>query len=533
MRGWRPLASVLLALIAAPVFADVISKAPEAVTLTVYRDRPASAQQLRDLGDDDTSGLALVTETRTVELPAGRTRIEFQGVADEIIPASARLDGLPGGVVERNFYYDLLDPGSLIAKSVGTPVSIRRTNPKTGQVSEEPATLVSGPAGVVVKTAEGVEALNCGTGPQALIFDHLPEGLADRPTLSVVADTPVAGRYVLKLSYLMVRVDWSADYVARLSPDGKTLDLTGWLTISNRSSASFGGAPTDVVAGHLARVDPDLPDITPTERSDECWPMGTTSDFPHPPPPPPIAVPAPESMPLMAPPPPMAARGAVVMEMVVTAQKRVSTGQLGDYKLYTLVEPTTVAARQTKQIRFLEQPHVRFETLYVLKAGDLSGAGDDGDPTPTTTTLSFENKDADGLGLSLPAGIVSLRQSQALAGGRELFLGEPKLRDVPVNEPFELEVGEASDVQAKLHTLSDTKVVVGAASKDRTAGEVVVTNAKSEPVIFELRFPSGADGVSIVKESVRHILKNGSLVWRLTVPANGSATLDVTSDTDQ
>jgi len=30
---------------------------------------------------------------------------------------------------------------------------------------------------VVAQTAEGVEALRCGTGPQALVFDHLPPGL--------------------------------------------------------------------------------------------------------------------------------------------------------------------------------------------------------------------------------------------------------------------------------------------------------------------------------------------------------------------
>src|SRR6202162_4592507 len=115
----------------------------------------------------------MIAETRTVDLPAGRTRIEFQGVADAIIPASAALTGLPGRLVERNFDYDLLDPGSLIEKSVGQGVVIRRTNPKTGKVTEEPATLRSGPDGVVAVTSSGVEALNCGTGPQALVFDHL------------------------------------------------------------------------------------------------------------------------------------------------------------------------------------------------------------------------------------------------------------------------------------------------------------------------------------------------------------------------
>jgi len=131
-RGWLAAALVLLAL-PVPGLTDVVSKGPDAVAVTIYRDHPASAESLRGEGDqDDTSGLAMITEERWVDLPAGRTRIEFQGVADAIIPASARLDGLPGGVVERNFDYDLLGPGSLIERSVGREVVIRRANPRTG-----------------------------------------------------------------------------------------------------------------------------------------------------------------------------------------------------------------------------------------------------------------------------------------------------------------------------------------------------------------------------------------------------------------
>jgi hypothetical protein len=246
------LAALALAF-AAPAVADVVSPAPEAVTVTVYRDRPMSAEQLRSEDDDDTSGLAMITETRTVDLPAGRTRVSFEGVADEIIPASAKLEGLPGRLIEHDFDYDLLSPGALIERSLGQGVTLRRTNPKTGKVTEEAATLRSGPDGVVVVTAAGgVEALGCGAGPQALVFDHLPPGLADKPTLSVVADTPAAGRYQLKLSYLTVRMSWSADYVARLAPDERSLDLTGWLTLSNRTGDSFAGAPTSVVAGALS-----------------------------------------------------------------------------------------------------------------------------------------------------------------------------------------------------------------------------------------------------------------------------------------
>ena len=503
--------------LATPSAADVISAHADAVSVTVYRDAPMTAQQLRETSSDDHAGLAMVAETRTVDLPAGRTRIQFQGVADEIIPASAAVQGLPGRLVERNFDYDLLGPAALIARTNGGPIRIRRTDPRTGAVSEEPATLLTGPDGVLVRTPEGVSALGCGGPETALIFDHLPEGLADRPTLSVVAEAPAAGRYTLTLTYLSVAIDWSADYVACLAPDGKTLDLTGWLTLSNRSAMSFVGAPTSVVAGRLARVAPDLPDIQPRTVSPECWPMGTTtSGLTAPPPPPPPPAP-PMAMPEEA---PMGA--ATVSEMVVAkAQPRVVATTLGDYKLYSLVEPTTLAAQETKQIRFLHQAGVRFEPLYVWRADDVEDETASA-PAPATLTLSFENKVVNGLGLPIPAGRVSFRQPQ---DGREYYVGEQGVRDVPLDEPFELALGGATDVAVSQRVVSTATVGPSSNSRDRTALEFVVTNAKSEPVTFELRRRPDGEGFRVVAESTPHVLKNGDDVWRVALPANGSATV--------
>jgi len=511
---------LLLLLFAAPALADVVSEKPDAVAVTVYRDTPATARQLRDRGEGDTSGLAMVSETRTVDLPAGRSRIRFEGVADMIIPASAAVEGLPGGQVERDFDYDLLDPASLIEKSVGGAVMLRRTNPRTGQVTEEAATLRSGPDGVVAQTATGVEALGCGAGPQGLVFTHLPEGLADRPTLSVVADAPRPGRYTLTLSYLSVAIDWSADYVARIAPDGRTLDLTGWLTLSNRSGMSFAHAPTSVVAGRLARLPPDLPDISPKTVAAECWPMGVTSDWVRRPQLDGVMADEPVEAPPPPPPPMMAMTGMAAM-----VRHRVTQTTLGDYKLYSLDEPTTLAARETKQIRFLHQPAVAFETLYVWRVENVA-PGEPSAPVAASAVLSFTNRTADGLGAPLPAGLVSIRQPQDAAGGRELFVGEESLRDVPLNEPFELPAGEASDVTVSQRVTADATHASAAGRRERVALAFALTNAKSAPVTFELRQPQlHQPGAAIVAESTPHVLKNGDDVWRVTLPADGAMTV--------
>ena len=510
--------------------ADVPSARPEAVAVTVYRDQPMSTAQLRQLGEDDTHGLALIVETRTVDLPAGRSRLRFEGVADGIIPQSASVEGLPARIVERNFDYDLLTPGSLIAHAVGETVEIVRTERKTGRTSEETAVLRSGPDGVVLDVGGKIEALKCGGEAERLVFDHAPAGLTDRPTLSLAVDAPTAGRYQVRLSYLTVRMDWSADYIARVNLDGKTLALTGWITLTNRSALSFVDAPTEVVAGHLSRAPLDLPRIAVKQVTPGCWPGQTThsgwvfqdvaNNF--------ASLAGAAAYDMAMPPPPMMMRP----EMVTSARKeRAIESQLGDYKLYTLAEPTTVAARQTKQVMFLDQPAVKFETVYLHRSGLVADSG----PQSAQTVLRFMNKSDNGLGRALPTGSLSVRRSRNVGGGSDLFVGEyPIERDVPVGEPFEIVTGNASDVTVRDRAENHTTARTAKGVRDTTMIEVVATNAKSTPVVVEIRHDrQGADGFEIRDESQPHGFKAGDPLWRLAVPANDRTTLRYTVEVRQ
>ena len=70
----------------------------------------------------------MVSETRTVDVPAGISTIVFRGVADAIVPQTAAIEGLPAALLESNFDYDLLTPGAVIAKSHGERVQLVRTD---------------------------------------------------------------------------------------------------------------------------------------------------------------------------------------------------------------------------------------------------------------------------------------------------------------------------------------------------------------------------------------------------------------------
>ena len=129
MRGATfPLAWVLAA--APAMAADTLASPPSDLSVTVYR-APFRSSGSIDLGNLE--GFALVSETRTVHLSAGVSRLRFEGVADGIEPSSAIVTGLPAGVIEKNREGKLLSPSALIAAAVGKPVTLLRTDKKSGK----------------------------------------------------------------------------------------------------------------------------------------------------------------------------------------------------------------------------------------------------------------------------------------------------------------------------------------------------------------------------------------------------------------
>src|ERR1700681_1699333 len=214
---------------AAPaIAADALAETPSDLSVTVYR-APYRGSGSVDL--DRLGGFALVSETRTVHLPAGVSRLRFEGVADGIEPASAIVTGLPAGVIEKNREGKLLSPSALIAAAVGKPVTLLRTDKKTGKTARVAGSIRSDAGGgVVFATAEGIEGLRCSGLPESLSFVGITD-LAATPTLSVLVRSAEAVTRTVTLSYLARGFDWAADYIATVSADGKTMDLGAWVTL--------------------------------------------------------------------------------------------------------------------------------------------------------------------------------------------------------------------------------------------------------------------------------------------------------------
>ena len=217
----------------------------------------------------------------------------------------------------------------------------------------------------------------------------------------------------------------------------------------------------------------------------------------------PVPVPAPMMMMAPPPPPPMMAQQE----------------DLGDLKLYRIPEPVTVAALSRKQVAMIDRKGVKFERIHTgIFNGSFYAPPSYAMPSqPAALILRTENLKTNGLGLPLPAGGVAVFEQ---GGGASLLVGESSLKDRAIGEDVELGGGASPDVRYVTTSLPRTK--------DTAAFTVRVTNARSTPETFELPLP-----LRIRSASGPLIERKGGKVWRVIVPANGTAELNVTFETRQ
>src|SRR4051794_27608390 len=195
------------------------------------------------------NNLALVQDTRQLDIPQGRSRQEFADVSAQIRPETVTLSGSGVAIVEQNFDFDLLSPEALMEKAVGETITLVRTNPATGAEVRERARVLAANGGVVLQIGERIEVLRDDGLPVRVIFDRVPENLRARPTLSVTVQSERAGRRPVTLTYLSAGLGWSADYVALFDEANGRIDVQGWITLTNNSGTPYVNANTLLVAG--------------------------------------------------------------------------------------------------------------------------------------------------------------------------------------------------------------------------------------------------------------------------------------------
>lgn len=445
-------------------------KDQKALAVTIYNDN-----------------LALVKDTREVRLPKGESRLAFQEVSAQIRPETALLRNLTHPkdfwVAEQNFDFDLLTPQKLLEKYVGEKVTVVRSVPNESgagakEVREE-ATVLATNSGTVLQFADRIET----SAPGRIIFPKVPGNLRARPTLVISLNSGADREQKLELSYLTGGLSWRADYVANLASDEKTLDLSGWVTLTNQSGAAYPNATLQLVAGDVNRAQ---------QRPERGY------------------------------------AAVEVLARAAPAPPKMAEESLFEYHLYTLDRPTTLAVNQTKQVALLSASAVPVRKEYLLQGQTYyytGSYGDLGDKQKVGVFVEFDNKESSRLGMPLPKGIIRVYKRDS--EGRAQFVGEDSVDHTPKNELVRLKLGEAFDITAR-RKQTDYKSL-GRQGKygfvHESAFEIELKNAKKEPVTITVLEPMPGDWEVLQSSHPCTKAAAGTGKFQVAVPAEGKATL--------
>lgn len=89
-----------------------------------------------------------------------------------------------------------------------------------------------------------------------MVDSYLAEGLLLRPTLVWKVHSPKSSSTACEVSYRAEGFSWKSDYNLVLNEDETEAELTGWVTIDNRSGKRYANTSLKLIAGDVHTVEP-------------------------------------------------------------------------------------------------------------------------------------------------------------------------------------------------------------------------------------------------------------------------------------
>jgi hypothetical protein len=412
----------------------------------------------------------LVREVRTIDMPQGRTALEFRDVSEQIEPQTVAIKSLGGQlhVLEQNYRYDLLSPQKLLEKYVGRKVKVYRWNEHTGKDDVYDAEVLSVANGGNVMRINGEITYDV---PGRIAFPEIPPNLIAKPTLVWLVDG--SGKQKVEVTYLTRNLGWSADYVLTINEADTAGDLVGWVTLNNTTGTTYENAKLKLVAGDVQRVQQ-------YRYRGEDMPAATAS----------------------------AGGGGFREESFF------------EYHLYTLDRPTNLLNAEQKQVTLLEAPGIKLDKHLIFYGAAYYYRGNYGQVVSNQKVgvyLDIQNTEANHMGMPLPKGTV--RVYKADKSGAKQFIGEDSIDHTPRDEKVRIKMGEAFDVVGDRRQMNWKSL--GSCTSE-SEWEISLRNHKDTATSVEVYEPVGGDW-EITQESMPHVKKDAhTFTFTPSIPARGN-----------
>jgi hypothetical protein len=428
----------------------------------------------------------LVKDTRNIDLTAGINYLRFEDVAAAIDPTSVSFSSItaPNSVVvrEQNYQYDIMDVGTILSKSVGKEIKVRQytsggVHETTGTLLNQPVVTISDSNGnlstrnqsIVLRTSSGIVV-----GPSGEVeLAALPPGLVSKPSLLWKLESDKAGAQKAEISYQTQGLNWKCDYVAVVNADDTLSDLTSWVTLDNKSGATYKNAALKLMAGDVHKVQN------------------------------------------VAPPQPM----RMYKSAMAAAAQQFTEQSFAEYHLYALAGKTDVNNNETKQLTLFNASAVPIKKLFIFDGGSAhyyGGYNPRGNTTKVNVKLELANSKENNLGMPMPKGKVRVYKKDK--DGAMQFVGEDLIDHTPKDEKVRLYLGDAFDIVGERKQLSQQQVN---SRVQKLAYEISIRNHKETAVTVNCVEHSSGDW-KITSSSQPFIKKDShTFEFAAKVPANG------------
>ena len=156
----------------------------------------------------------------------------------------------------------------------------------------------------------------------------------------------------------------------------------------------------------------------------------------------------------------------------------------------------------------------------------MRGSAPSPEPVSANSVLRFSSSAGGGLGDALPAGVVRVYQKDAR--GNPQFVGEHRIGHTPMGSSLSLATGEAFDVKVRAVVEERTSMADAVADTDALRPD----QRQPKAVVIDLVQDGLWGDTRIAAESMKSERPDADrALWRVNVPANGSAQVTATFDT--
>jgi hypothetical protein len=418
--------------------------------------------------------LGLVRDRRALEFEKGEFELQYTNVPSSIDPTSVHFKLLDNpdaaALLEQNYQYDLVSASKILEKFIDSEIEITAVAGDQGKFYSGKLLAFDGSNITLLADDGSVKVIEL-KWVSDVSFAKLPEGLITKPTLVWKLLSDVSGKQNTEVSYLTRNINWHAEYVAVVSSDDKMLDLSGWVSVDNRTGATYEDARLKLIAGDV----------------------NVLRDKPM----------------------PRLAKGSYEEVFSLAQDYGFEEKAFFEYHLYTLPRKTTIANNEIKQISLFEPATTPVDKVFVYEGRRY---GKD-----VRIILEFTNSKERGLGMPLPAG--KLRVMKRDTDGLMEFIGEDMIDHTPKDEDLSIYLGNAFDIVGERNVI-DRKKITDEMTEETI--EIKLRNHKEEGVTVKVverlgRFWKILDATSEYKQ------KDASTVeFLIPVSADGESTLSYT-----